>query len=54
MAPNPTTFKMTEIPNSEIQTILDEIENEGKFEITAKQQNPNDQTWTLTVHRKKA
>lgn len=49
---NPTTFKMTEIPNSEIQTILDEIAEEDKFEVLERVQNPADQTWTLTVRRK--
>lgn len=48
---NPNTFKMTEIPDSDIQTIRDEIADEGKFRITDEQQNPDDKTWTLAVER---
>ncbi len=54
MANNPTTFKMTEIPNSEIQKILGEIQQENKFDVIAKDQNATDKTWTLTVRRKTA
>jgi hypothetical protein len=54
MAKNPATFKMTEIPNSEIKKLLDEIQQENKFDVIAKEQNATDKTWTLTVRRKTA
>lgn len=51
MARNPTVFKMTEIPNSEVAKIRNEIAQEGKFAIADEQQDPVSKMWTLTVRR---
>jgi len=46
----PNRIKMTEIPDGELQEFLDEVAEEGKFDVESKTKENG--TWTVVLKRK--
>jgi hypothetical protein len=49
--PNPRTFIMTDIPDADLQEILDELREEDLFDVIEKTKQA-DGTWTLKLRRR--
>lgn len=48
--PKPNEITMTDIPDADLQELLDELKEEGKFEVVSKTKNNG--TWTIKLKRK--